>query len=393
MKRLLSTPRPDWEEKIMSQGLMFSTTINPDGTKTEYWHEDAYYEFTLAEVEMLEGVTEELHTMCIEAARYMATGAMGDLGIGTEALALAAKSLENGDPYVYGRFDLAYDGINPPKMLEYNADTPTGLIEASIAQWYWLQDVKPDHDQWNGIHEALIRSWAKYKAGTGLTTLHVAHTEVEHSGEDWLTAAYIRDTADQAGWETVGINMSDIGWDKDRKRFVGLDDEPIEAMFKLYPWEMMMKEEFGKFVADYPEAIRWIEPAWKMFLSNKALLAALWHLYPDHPNLLPSYIDGPHGMEEWVAKPLHGREGDNIVIHAKGIDIVQPGDYGSEGWCYQAWCPLPDFDGNRPVLGTWVVDGESVGVGIRESDGPITDYYCRFVPNTIDAPAPETSSL
>jgi glutathionylspermidine synthase len=392
MKRILSTPRPDWPEKIEAQGLMFSTTIKEDGSSVDYWHEGAYYEFTLPEVEMLEAVTEELHVMCIEAARYMATGAMGNLGISSEALALAARSLELSEPAIYGRFDFAYDGVTAPKMLEYNADTPTGLIEAAICQWFWLQDVKPESDQWNGIHEALIRAWAKNKAETGLTTLHVAHTEVETSGEDWLTAAYLRDTADQAGWNTVGINMSDIGWDADRKVFVGEDDEPIEAMFKLYPWELMMKEEFGQHIYDHPEALRWVEPAWKMFLSNKALLAALWHLYPGHPNLLPAYIDGPRELEEWVAKPLHGREGDNIIIHAKGIEIVQPGDYGAEGWCYQAWNPLPDFDGNRPVLGAWVVDGESVGVGIRESDGPITDYFCRFVPNTIDAPAPDSST-
>ena len=43
------------------------------------------------------------------------------------------------------------------------------------------------------------------------------------------------------------------------------------------------------------------------------------------------------------------------------------------------------------MLGLWVVDGESVGCGIRESDGPITDYFCRFVPNTIDAPAPASN--
>jgi glutathionylspermidine synthase len=125
-----------------------------------------------------------------------------------------------------------------------------------------------------------------------------------------------------------------------------------------------------------------------MLLSNKALLAALWHLYPDHPNLLPAYLNEPGPLKEWVAKPLHGREGDNIRIHAQGISMEQPGGYGREGWCYQQFHPLPDFDGNHPVLGLWVVDGESVGCGIRESDGPITDYFCRFVPNTIDAPAP-----
>lgn len=388
MKRIASKPRPDWKEKIESQGLIFSTGIREDGTYSEYWHEGAYYEFTMPEVEMLEGVTEELHTMCIEAARYLATGAMGSIGIGTEALRLAAWSLERSEPAVYGRFDFAYDGVNPPKMLEYNADTPTGLIEASIAQWFWLQDVKPESDQWNGIHEALIAAWKKRLEESGTTRLHVAHTEVEGSGEDWMTAAYMLDVAHQGGWNVEGINMSDIGWDPVNKMFVDLDGESIDNIFKLYPWEMMMKEEFGDNILDFPTATNWFEPAWKMLLSNKALLAALWHLYPDHPNLLPSYMETPRDMTEWVAKPLHGREGDNIIIHADGIDISQPGDYGAEGWCYQAWHPLPDFDGNRPVLGAWVVDGESVGVGIRESDGPITDYYCRFVPNTIASPAP-----
>ncbi|MCC3299669.1 glutathionylspermidine synthase family protein [Arthrobacter caoxuetaonis] len=389
MKRIESTPRPDWRKKIESQGLIYSTAIREDGSLCEYWHEGAYYEFTMPEVEMLESVTEELHTMCIEAARYLATGAMGTIGIGTEALALASWSLERSEPAVYGRFDLAYDGVNPPKMLEYNADTPTGLIEASIAQWFWLQDVKPESDQWNGIHEALINAWRKRLEASGTTRLHVAHAEVEASGEDWMTAAYMLDVARQGGWTVEGINMSDIGWDPVRKMFVDLDGESIDNIFKLYPWEMMIKEEFGDNILDFPTAANWFEPAWKMLLSNKALLAALWHLYPNHPNLLPAYMETPRDMTQWVAKPLHGREGDNIIIHADGIDISQSGDYGTEGWCYQEYFPLPDFDGNKPVLGTWVVDGESVGVGIRESDGPVTDYYCRFVPNVIDAPAPE----
>ena len=327
--------------------------------------------------------------MCLEAAKFLATGAMGPIGIGPQALELAAESLQAGDVDVYGRFDFIYDGQGgPAKMLEYNADTPTGLIEAAVAQWFWLQDVFPEKDQWNGIHEALIRQWKKFQYRTGMSTLHVAHSEVEESGEDWMTAAYMRDAASQAGWTTIGINMSDIGWDPNLNRFVDMDNFMISTIFKLYPWELMMKEPFGHRLLERAHNPRWVEPAWKMLLSNKALLAALWHLYPNHPNLLPAYLDNPGPLKEWVAKPLHGREGDNIRIHAPGINLEQPGGYGREGWCYQQYQQLPDFDGNHPVLGLWVVDGESVGCGIRESDGPITDYFCRFVPNTIDAPAP-----
>ena len=39
------------------------------------------------------------------------------------------------------KLTLAYDGTNAPKLLEYNADTPTALVEAGVVQWFWLKDV------------------------------------------------------------------------------------------------------------------------------------------------------------------------------------------------------------------------------------------------------------
>jgi glutathionylspermidine synthase len=77
------------------------------------------------------------------------------------------------------------------------------------------------NDQWNGIHEALVRAWEKQRGGLDGARLHVAHIEVEESGEDWMTAAYMLDVANQAGWEPPGINMSDIGWDARTKPFRG----------------------------------------------------------------------------------------------------------------------------------------------------------------------------
>ena len=100
MKRLVSEPRPDWKKKIEEQGLVFSTTTMPDGRNIEYWHEAAYYEFTMDEVEALEQTAEDMHLMCLEAAKFLATGAMGTIGIGAQALELAAESLQAGDATV-----------------------------------------------------------------------------------------------------------------------------------------------------------------------------------------------------------------------------------------------------------------------------------------------------
>ena len=155
-----------------------------------------------------------------------------------------------------------------------------------------------------------------------------------------------------------------------------------------------MRDPFGAQILDQLTAARsgdgaaagtqWIEPIWKMLLSNKALLAVLWELFPDHPNLLPAYLDGPRDLTRHVAKPLLGREGDGIRITGAGADsVVQSGTGGAEGWCHQQYTPLPDYDGNRPVLGAWVVAGEPAALGIRESDGPVTDYHARFVPHLI----------
>jgi len=388
VKRVSSTPRRDWRRTVESQGLVYPVTVLDDGSELPYWIEDAVYVLEEWEIEHLEDVTERLHRMCVEAAHHLATGAFGTLGLSERALAVARDSLAADSVSVYGRFDLRYDGEGPAQLYEYNADTPTGLIESSVAQWYWLQDLHPERDQWNSLHERLVAAWRRNARRIG-PVLHLAHSEAEASGEEWMTVAYLRDTADQAGLNTVGMTMEQIGFDHDLRRFVDHEGRVIETCFKLYPWEEMFADEFGDRVLTDPDSTRWIEPVWKVLLSSKALLAALWHLYPGHENLLPAYLDKPWGMDSWIAKPLHGREGDGMRWVLEGTEHRSPHQYyGTEGYCYQLWAPPPDLDGNRPVLGSWVVDGNAAGLGVRESDGPVTDYYARFVPHYIDAPTP-----
>lgn len=177
------------------------------------------------------------------------------------------------------------------------------------------------------------------------------------------------------------IRMSDIGWHTGLRRFVDLDECPIDAIYHLYPWEWLVHEPFARELLESLPTTAWIEPIWKMLWSNKAILPILWSLFPGHPNLLEASWHPLVGDQ--ARKPLLSREGANVALIRNGQTIAEtPGDYGAEGHVYQRLFELPGSGDQRPVIGCWMIDGTPAGMGIRE-DGPITGNGARFVPHII----------
>jgi glutathionylspermidine synthase len=387
MERIGATERSDWKRQATELGFDYNTV---DGKP--YWDETAYYRFSLAEIEAdLEATTQELIGMCYQAVEQVigSEALLRRLAIPEFAWDYLRRSWQRQDKDLYGRFDLRYDGKGPPKLFEFNADTPTALFEAAVFQWQWLEQMlaagtlPAGVDQFNSIHERLIAAFR----GIGLEgrTLHLASLS-EHA-EDRLTVEYLADCASQAGVATKLLAMADIGVTADH-RFTDLDDQVITHLFKLYPWEWLLADAFGVEVVWDRTAI--IEPIWKMTLSNKGLLAVLWELFPDHPVLLPAYFeDDPRAgaLSDYVRKPLLGREGSNIELVRRGLPRQQADStgepYGSEGYIRQALAALPEFSGNYPVIGSWVVAGRAAGIGIREEDQLVTSNTARFVPHVI----------
>jgi glutathionylspermidine synthase len=404
MHRLRREPRADWLKTVVEQGLVYEDTLlYPGENRRPYWDESTYYSFDLDEILLLEAQVELLHSMCYDAIEHViATERFADFAIPEFCWQPIVDSWQRNDPHLYGRFDLRYDGSGSAKMLEYNADTPTTLLEASVIQWHWLKDVLPDHDQWNSLHERLVEQWKAFGGGLASSTVHFTWTNLETTGEDHLTTAYLQETAAEAGLNTIGLAIEDLGWDEDLECFVDLAETPIDTLFKLYPWEWLVNDPFGANAiktlprgrvsakdraavgaSDSENSMVWIEPAWKMLLSNKAILAVLWQLNPGHPSLLPAYLDDPGPLTEYVRKPKLGREGANVTIVKPDGTLSTVGEYGEEGFVYQAFDPLPEFDGQHPVLGAWIVGDEAAGLGIRESSGLVTDQMSSFVPHVI----------
>lgn len=406
MQKITLPERPDWRSKAEELGFAFA-----DMHGEPYWDETSAYQFSLTEIEQnIEDPSTELHGMCREAAAAILAddALLAKMGIPEKHWDLVAESWQRGDPEIYGRFDLAYDGAGPAKLLEYNADTPTSLYESASFQWSWLEGqletgvLQSGDDQFNGIHEALVERFRELF--TPDTDLHF--TAVGGNPEDYSTVECMGWAAREAGLGAHYSDLEKIGISKDGQ-FIDAEDRVIGLLFKLYPWEDLLRDEYAGHLRD--AGCLMLEPAWKALLSNKALLPVLWQMFEGHPNLLPAFFEadvadalagrdgatnsaaeafsraGEMLKKGYVSKPLFSREGASVSIVENGqvTDASPNTDYAEHPRIVQAYAPLPEFDGFRPVIGAWIVGSACAGIGIREDRSRITQDLSRFKPHFI----------
>ena len=393
MRRVAIAERAGWRDIADANGF----TFHHEGGE-RYWDERACYLFTMEEIEeRIEAPTVELHAMCLDlVADVVARQELMDrLVIPADQRDFVAASWRADAPSLYGRFDFAYNGAGPAKLLEYNADTPTSIYETGFFQWSWLEALiadgrAPGHaDQFNSLHEKLIARFGEIFAKGSF----VHFTSVETQVEDRQTVRYLEDLARQAGLDPKFVAIDKIGVDAEGK-FVDEENFIVGAIFKLYPWEDLFREPYAAKLTG--SGARWLEPAWKAILSNKGMLPLLWERHGGHPNLLPAFFDDdPVGKaalgNSFVRKPLFSREGWDIELVDAGRRMKgREGGYGEEGRIVQALARLPRMMGKYPVLGSWVVGAEAAGLSIREDRSRVTRNLSRFVPHAI---LPEGESL
>ncbi|WP_428242883.1 glutathionylspermidine synthase family protein [Gynuella sp.] len=386
MLRHMIKERENWRTKADEFGFKFHTMYGE-----AYWDESAYYQLSLRQIEEdLEDPTRELHQMCLAAVEKVVADEywLQKFRIPQPFWDWILNSWRQQEKSLYSRLDLAYGGIGPAKLYENNADTPTSLYESGFWQWLWLEDkvnsgeIPRQADQFNSLQEKLVDRFRLMKLEHPGETLHFACCK--DTEEDRGTVQYLEDCANEAGIETRFVYIEDVG-EGEGQVYSDLQDQVITWMFKLYPWEFMLREEYGSIL---PHAgVSWMEPPWKAILSNKALMPLLWKMFPGHPNLLPAFFEedlANSGMTSYVKKPIFAREGSNVSIHIDGeVMDSSEGPYGDEGFIYQEYWPLPEFGHNFTLIGSWLVDDQPAGISIREDAQRITQDLSRYIPHII----------
>lgn len=413
MKRLTINPVP---RDIIAENHEDGMFYDDD---RDYWQEDIIYALSLSEEMKLREATLDVHAMMLNAvAHILSTPRLREAtGLSEHALHLAEQSFVRQEPSMYGRLDFIQDDKGDWRFMEYNADTPTGMIESVLIQHRFLKN--NNQESIHHVFDALVErlTWLRERTGEDRPVLHLAALDESemidpetgdvyysdpNMGEDINNARVVGRAAREAGWDTVEVLMNELYVD-DNKLY-DPDGQQIHHIYKIYPWEDLSEDanENGELLVTdelYDSVTSWLEPAWKMIASNKVLLVALWELYPNHPNLIYSSMTRGD-LFNYVKKPIFGREGDGITIYAPSFNIKESYTEGritpitrDEDYIYQEFIDTPSFDGNTTMIGSWVVGQElpdnphavmSSGFALRESNYRVTNGSARFASTIIE---------
>ncbi|MFX3635396.1 MAG: glutathionylspermidine synthase family protein [Candidatus Pristimantibacillus sp.] len=215
----------------------------------------------------------------------------------------------------YARFDFAISDDGEIALLELNADTPTGYVEAAVVT-PWQCEALGLSSPNRKMKEQIAAAWEEEQPDTASCVAYGSHLEdsgtiemlVKHSG---LEVACV-DCLEL--WVDEGILKNGQG-------------EPIDRMFALYPKEWMAVDDGGEALAYAIESgnLQLFNKVHAIILQSKGMMALIWGLYElqmlfdeEERHTIDSYMLPTYNKAlfdgSYVSKSMFGREGGSVKL-------------------------------------------------------------------------------
>lgn len=311
---------------------------------------------------------------------------------------------------VISRFDFVLTGDNQMKMLEFNSDTPTFIMECFQMNGEVCK--KLGYDDPNLGQERLLSSGvtkAVMEATKGIDNPNVVFTAHHEHIEDWNTTMYL---SQLCRVENKVVPMSELRITKDS--LVDRDGVQIDVLYRqTYPIEDLIEDqdpETGDLVG--VELLQLVK-AGKLFIINplsafllqpKSVQCLIWGLAEEEvfytneerqwikEYMLPTYLEPDLflGKGSFVQKPSFGREGDTITIRDKDENIMIQNahqTYKASLPIFQKYTELPvvsletekGMEKLSYVFGSFLIAGKASSIGIRAGE-KITGNESYYLP-------------
>ncbi|WP_242246402.1 glutathionylspermidine synthase family protein [Bacillus cereus group sp. BfR-BA-01523] len=311
---------------------------------------------------------------------------------------------------VISRFDFALTEDNRIKMLEFNSDTPTFIVECFQMNGKVCEEL--DYDDPNANQERLLSSGitkAVMEFTKGMEDPNVVFTAHHEHIEDWNTTMYLSGLCHV---ENKVMPMTELRITDDA--LVDRDGVPIDVLYRqTYPIEDLIEDqdpETGDLVG--VELLQLVKEG-KLFIINplsafllqpKSIQCLIWGLAEEDAfytseeqkwikeYMLPTYLEPDlfFGKSPFVQKPSFGREGDTITIRDKDTNIMIRNaheTYKSSLPIFQKYTELPvvfletekGIEKLSYVFGAFLIAGKASSIGIRAGE-KITGNESYYLP-------------
>lgn len=338
-----------------------------------------------------------------------------ELGVPAAARNAARISIVPGLATAIGRFDFAYtaDGV---KMLEFNSDTPTGIVEAyyvngKVCEAFGRQD--PNAGMTGHIREAFRQMEAAYES-LGYAMEHRYFSALDWHEEDASTARFLQR---HSGWKGEFVPLAALRVFEDRLQvWNGLDHRPVDLLYRLHAIEKLAEEKdedgypTGEHVLDLiaRRQLGIVNPPSGFLAQTKALQALIWSLHESgdfyteeeqdtvRRYMLPTYLENRFegtGIP-YVAKPIFGREGGGVSIFGANGALTDRDTeefYWDQPMVYQQLAELPritvqtvsgPYEGHL-LWGTFLMGGRASAILARVGER-ITGNLSFYVPVALE---------
>jgi glutathionylspermidine synthase len=319
--------------------------------------------------------------------------AMGFPWVAAELLAAEAPRVP-----VVGRFDFARDDDGRWWLLEFNADTPSGVREAIAADRAvaaLLPEARGLVRPSGCLAELLVESFEAALEGARTLGLVTSASELEDLSQIVFLGELLRPGLARRG---IGLVVGDAHNLRATARGTRLCGQPIDALYRLLPFEGMLGTP--AFAALYEAVLagrlRLLNGLYGFLLQHKGVMAWLWahrhQLDGEARSAVERHLPPTWWLDELpvdearcdlVAKQVFGREGEEVFF---GADLSEE-DWAAlrrrGGYVAQRRVPVAEVDAAVPTaLGPTVWRGHPT-VGAFTVDGRFGGFYTRFGPRLI----------
>lgn len=323
------------------------------------------------------------------------------LGIGEELIPLVSQQLQNTLSFL-GRFDFVFDHIGRLKLLEFNAETPAGIIE-SIGLNSLIKEIikipyqNPNENMTNQLKSEFSRIIDTYNNKTPIHSIGFASLAYP---EDFYNTKFLFDILHHSGEEFVLGEISGLHINNDK---LNLYEQPLDAIYRYYPLVWLFSDENNKDLGEIlKESTLCINEPSTFISQSKAFFALICELYKagfynkEENELILKYIpytslnpdDFPDN--DYCAKPYFEREGKGVTLSINEVNR----DFIKDDLVFQERIPIQTIPLNvhttvsveqevvYPVIGAYVIGNEYGGIYTR-AGGSVTDANAIYIPTYI----------